>query len=204
MAVVSSRSSNEKEPWKKLGNLAGVVESEFVRPVLSGENLLPYRLSGALLAVVPCDGRKVLSEEAAIELYPGLDQWWRHAEAVWERHRSSSTQLSLFGQLDYQSKLTKQLPVPALRIVYNTSGMHLAAAKARNRRALVASGLYWATVASEIEADYLCGVLNAPATTEFVRPLMPYSKDERHFHKHVWQLSIPPFDPKDPIHKRIY
>ena len=202
IAVISLRSSNEKKPWKALKSLTGVIESEFVRPVLSGESLLPYRVSADVLAVVPCDGRQLLSAPAAIELHPGLEQWWRHAEALWEQHRSSE-RLSLFNQVDYQSKLTKQLPVPELRVVYNTSGMHVVAAKVKNRRALVSSDLYWATLASEAEADFLCAILNAPATTAAVRPLMSYGKDERHIHKHVWQLRIPQFDANDADHQRM-
>jgi hypothetical protein len=34
-------------------------------------------------------------------------------------------------------------------------------------------------------------------TTEFVRPLMSYGKDERDIHKHVWKLPIPEFDPSN-------
>ena len=202
IGVVSSRSTNEKKPWKDLKSLMGVVETEFVRPVLSGESLLPYRISADLLAVVPCDPRQLLSEPGVIELHPGLEQWWRQAETIWERHRSSE-RLSLFDQLNYQSKLTKQLPVPPLRVVYNRSGMHLVAAKVKNRRALVSSGLYWATLATEAEADFLCAIMNAPATTEAVRPLMSYGKDERDIAKHVWQLPIPRFDAANTMHQWI-
>lgn len=202
VAVMSSRSTNEKPPWKALKSLTGVVESEFVRPVLSGENLLPYRAIADLLAVVPCSPREILSEPGALELHPGLEQWWRQAEDVWETHRSSE-RLSLFEQLDFQSKLLKQLPVPSLRVVYNASGMHLTAAKIKNRRALVSKGLYWAAIASDAEADFLCAVLNAPATTAAVRPLMSYGKDERHFDKHIWQLQIPKYEDANSTHRRI-
>jgi hypothetical protein len=146
--------------------------------------------------------KQLLTKPGAIEMYPGLEQWWRQAEGIWEQYRSSE-RLSLFEQLDYQAKLSKQLPIPALRIVYNASGMHLTAAKVKNRRALVAKGLYWATMAGEAEADYLCAILNAPATTAAARPLMSYGKDERHFDKHIWQLPILRFDAANPAHLRI-
>ena len=93
-------------------------------------------------------------------------------------------------QLDYQSKLTKQLPIIPLRVVYNCSGMHVVAAKITNCRALIASGLYWAAVHSENEANYLCAIVNTPATTDLVRPLMSYGKDERHIHKHIFEVPI--------------
>ena len=111
IAVVSSRSTNEKTPWKGLKSLAGVVETEFVRPVLSGESLLPYRVSADLLAVVPVQFAPPTTRTRRNRAPPGLEHWWRHAEAIWERHRSSE-RLSLFQQLDYQSKLSRAAPDP--------------------------------------------------------------------------------------------
>ncbi|MFN9869533.1 MAG: hypothetical protein ACK568_21255, partial [Pseudanabaena sp.] len=35
------------------------------------------------------------------------------------------------------------------------------------------------------------------------RPLMSYGKDERHIHKHVWQLKIPKFNQKSKLHLEI-
>lgn len=77
------------------------------------------------------------------------------------------------------------------------------AAKVKLRRALVSGNLYWASMSSEEEADYLCAVLNAPATTEALRPLMSYGKDERDIHKHVWQLPIQKYDPENATHQRV-
>lgn len=202
VAVTSSTSSNEKKPWKNIKPLTGVVETEFLRPVLSGESLLPFRTVSDLHAVVPCDSKHLLTEAGEVELHPGLEQWWRQAEAIWEKHRSSD-RLSLFDRLDYQSTLSKQLPIPPLRVIYNKSGMHLVAARVKVRRALVSGNLYWASMATEEEADYLCSVLNAPATTEALRPLMSYGKDERDIHKHVWQLPIQKYNPDNSTHQRI-
>jgi hypothetical protein len=137
-----------------------------------------------------------------IEMHPGLQDWWQRAEELWMANRSSE-RLTLTEQLDFQSKLSKQFPIPPLRIVYNRAGMHLVAAKVSDQRALIASGLYWASMHSENEADYLCAVMNAPATTELVRPFMSYGKDERDIHKHVWEVPIPLFDSGNAVHRRL-
>lgn len=199
--IKSFRSAYERKPWKELGDLSGIVETHFLRPLYTGESLLPYRVGAPGSVILPCNSKGILSDDQ-IELHPGLDQWWKKAESIWLQHRSSD-RLSLKEQLDYQSKLSKQLPVPNLRIVYNSSGMHLAAAKIVNHRAIVSSSLYWAPVRSESEADYLCAILNSTIITELVRPLMSYGKDERHIHKTVWKLPIPKFDPNDPVHIRL-
>ena len=147
-------------------------------------------------------GMVLLVGDEQIELHPGLHEWWRHASDIWEKHRSTE-RLSLTQQIDFQSKLSKQLPIAPFRVVYNKSGMHICAAKLRNKKALLTTGLYWAPLISEQEADYLCAILNAPITTELARPLMSYGKDERDIHKHVWELPIQQFDPHNAVHQRI-
>jgi hypothetical protein len=179
----------------------GVVETEFVRPILSGESLLPYRVEDSLLGVVPCYSDRLLNP-VDIELYPSLQQWWRQAEELWVANRSSE-RLSLMEQLNYQSKLSKQLPVAPFRVIYNKSGMHLTAAKLRDSRALISNGLYWASFYDEDEADFLCAIMNSAVTTEFLRPFMSYGKDERDIHKHVWQLPIPAYDPSEDAHREL-
>jgi SAM-dependent methyltransferase len=201
VAVQSRRTTLEKKPWKNLPDISGVVERKFIRLVFSGEAVYPFRIGGSMLAVLPCNDKTLLSQDE-IDLNPGLQQWWAQASEMWEKHRSSE-RLSLKEQIDFQSKLTKQLPTPPLRVVYNKSGMHICAAKLTNPKAVVTHGLYWAPVASEEEADYLCAVLNAPVTTELTRPLMSYGKDERDIHRHVWELPIPAFDADNPIHCRL-
>jgi hypothetical protein len=201
VAVRSSRSIQEKKPWKDLPTLSGVIETECVRPFFTGENVFPYIAGEPFLAVVPC-GKSGLLQPSQIEMQPGLNQWWERSEKLWNENRSSD-RLSLAERLDYQATLSKQFPISPLRVVYNRAGMHVVAAKITDRRALIANGLYWATVASVEEADYLCAILNAPITTELVRPFMSYGKDERDIHKHVWEVPIPLFDANNPIHRRL-
>ena len=125
-----------------------------------------------------------------------------HKTDLWEQNRANDD-MSLMERLDYQATLEKQLPIPGLRVVYNRSGMHICAAKLRDRRAIVANGLYWASMRTEEEADFVCALLNSPATTDLTRPMMSYGKDERDIHKHVWELPIPTFDPGNAMHRRI-
>ena len=113
-----------------------MVETEFVRPLYTGNNIFAYRTGEALRVIIPCNKDRLL-EPGEIELHPGLQQWWERAEDTWNANRSTG-RLSLKERLDYQSTLTKQLPVPPLRVVYNRAGMHVVAAKITNRRALIA------------------------------------------------------------------
>ena len=201
--VESSRSSNEKAPWKSVRNLEGVVESQFIRPVILSECLLPFRVTDPAWAVLPLTAEKYLGDDPVeIDAYSGLSAWWRRAEMEWNEHRSSE-RLSLSNQLNYMRKLSEQLPLPGLRVVYNKSGMHVVGAKVHDHNAVIENGLYWAVPSSEAEADYLCAILNSSVLTELVRPLMSYGKDERDVAKHLWQLPIPEFDEEDTSHAEL-
>jgi hypothetical protein len=190
-SVRSLQRSNDKKPWKDLPALEGVVETEFIRPVALGESVLPYRIAATFEAVLPRDREGLMDGQSdRLDAYEGLASWWRGAEAIWEKHRSSD-RMTLKENLDYQHKLEQQFPTQPERIVYTASGMHLVAARLNDRRVVIEHGLYWATAAAAAEAHYLCAILNAATFTELVRPFMSYGKDERHFDKHIWQLPIP-------------
>ena len=202
-AVRSARSSTEKLPWKSLPDREGVVETEFIRLVLLGESVLPYRVLPARDAVLPLEGETLLDgDHPHLDRYPGLAEWWRAAEEHWLAHRSTE-RLTLRHQLDYRHKLTAQLPVPALRVVYAKAGMHVAATVVEDPRVIIENTLYWGTVTSRAEGNYLCAILNSPALTELVRPLMSYGKDERHVDKHLWKLPIPLYDETNPQHQKL-
>jgi hypothetical protein len=201
--IRSSRSADEKKPWKFLPTQSGMIEGRFIRPMYSGENLLPYRVNSSLLCVIPENNGHLLKADDEIARFTGLSNWWQNAVSIWESGKSATTNLSLAEQLDYMGKLSAQFPIPAMRVVYNSAGMHIAAAKLYDTQGVINTKLYWCTAQTEAEADYLCAILNSPVTTEMVRPLMSYGKDERDIHKHVWKLPIPEFDPGVPNLARL-
>lgn len=201
--VRSARSSYEKSPWRELEGLSGVVEAEFVRLLLLGENVLPYRMLPPREAVLPIEGKELLdTDHQHLDLYPGLSKWWHDAERLWNENRASA-RLTLSGQLNFRNKLTDQLPASPVRLVYTASGMHVTAALVEARNAVIEHSLYWGTVSGRAEGYYLCAILNCPELTQLVRPLMAYGKDERHIDKHVWKLPIPLFDPVNPTHEKL-
>ncbi|MFJ9926285.1 N-6 DNA methylase [Streptomyces misionensis] len=202
--VRSERSSTEKKPWKDLPDLEGVVEAQFVRPVLLGESVLPYRLLTPRKAVLPIEGSNTLLHGGHdhIDRYADLAKWWRAAEELWLEHRSSE-RLTLLERLEFHRGMSTQLPGTPLRVVYGKAGMHVSAALVDDPGAVIDHKLYWGTVSSREEGMYLCAILNAPALTEVVRPLMSYGKDERDIDKAVWQLPIPQFDSANPGHQRL-
>ncbi len=201
--VRSHRSSNEKRPWKNLPDHTGSVESQFLKPVVVGDTVLPFRMRSPQTGVIPWDGSSLAAMiENRLDFYPGLADWWRGTEQTWNAHRTSA--MSLLEQIDFRKKLSEQLPSPAHRVVYTKSGMYLAAAHIDDPRAVIDHMLYWATVSGVSEARFLTGVLNSDALTELVRPLQSRGEhNPRHFDKYIWQLPIPLYDADSDLHSQI-
>ena len=173
-----------------------------MRAMHVGETVLPYRTLDPLLAVIPWDGQRLLSTaDERLSSFPGLDDWWRRAESVWNAHRTSD--LTLREQLDYRQKMSQQFPIPEYRVVYTKSGMYLAAAIVKGS-AIIDHQLYWGAASSLEEARFLVAVLNSDAMTKRVRPLQARGEhNPRHFDKYVWQLPIPIYDPENVRHVQL-
>ena len=201
--VHSLQRANDKKPWKDLPALEGVVETEFIRPVLLGESVLPFRIAEKFEAVLPRDREGLMDGQSdRLDAYEGLASLVASGGGDLGAHRSSD-RLTLIDRLDYHSGLEQQFPIQPERIVYNASGMHLVASRLNDRRAVIEHKLYWATAASTAKAQYLCAILNSAIFTELVRPFMSYGKDERDFDKHIWQLPIPLYDTTNDLHSRL-
>lgn len=202
-SVQSKRSPSEKPPWKGLEDLTGTVESEFLWPTALGEQVVPFLMREPETFVIPMTqkGEVMAGSHQRIDAYPGLADWIRRAEAIWQEH--GNNKMTLAGQIDHMRKLSQQVPASTARVAYAASGMHLSAAMITDPRVVIEHAVYWCAVSSTAEGHYLVGVLNAPILTELVRPLMSYGKDERHIDKNVWRLPIPAFDPDSDLHREI-
>ncbi|MEX3013965.1 N-6 DNA methylase [Gymnodinialimonas hymeniacidonis] len=204
VAVESARSNQEKKPWKELPDLEGSVESQFIREMLLGESIAPFLVRNSQTVVVPLENNTLLSaDDERLDHFPGMAKWWRSAEEVWSENRASA-RLSLSEQANYRNKLTDQISTASTRVVYGASGTYLSAARIDDSAILIDTKLYWCATNTSNEAEYLVTVLNAPITTERVRPLQSRGEhNPRDFHKHVWKLPIPEYDESNSLHREL-
>ena len=209
--------TQDKKPWKDLEPPQGTIERIFLHPVLLGESIAPFRVLRPQQAVIPYDAEKqpdkthaalrqqgVLldAKEAARRGYPRLAQWLETTEALWKQNQSSA--LSLNGRIDYHSELSRQFPIPPIRVVYTKSGTHLAACAIQELPAVIDQQLYWAAADSMEEARYLCGILNSEALRSGVEQFQAQGQwGARHFDKYVFNLPIPRFDAANPLHGEL-
>ena len=203
--VESRRTNQENEPWNRVSSIRGTVESKFLRPVLLGESIAPYRLLNPVEAVIPWDtaSQRLLDAQRAQQLgYVHLDAWLQKAESLWQEHRRS--ELSLSEQLDYYGKLSAQFPPSEIRVVYVKSGSLPAAVIVEERDAIVENTLYWGRVATRSEALFLVAIFNSETARR--RVVDRQSKGQwgaRDFHKLMLELPIPRFDAAATLHNEL-
>ena len=202
--VASRRNALEKRPWSELPSLEHKVEKAFLRPVLLGESILPYRLFQTFEGVVPVleSGAVIDSSLAADKGLSELSTWMRWAEQAWNEAGKQSR--SFVKQLNYINQLSAQFPVAPLRLVYAKSGTLPAACVIRNERAVIDHMLYWAAPAKEEEAYYLAAILNSEAARSRAEQYQARGQfGARHFDKVMFNLPISLFDASEPLHRDL-
>ncbi len=203
-SVRSLRTRQEKDPWKSLPDVTGVVESRFIFDVHLGSTIVPYRELTPWRAVLPIDKDTLLVEDSITSHASGFGQWWETTSKLWDKHKTSQSQLSLLGSLNYQGKLTKQLNGSKHRVVYTKSGTKLAAARIDTPRQIIDHKLYWLPARGIDEARYLAGILNTPALNTAVAVYQSRGLfGARDFDTYVWRLPIPTFDVGNELHQHI-
>jgi hypothetical protein len=203
--VMSRRSNQEKEPWKSLPSIENRVEAGFLRPVLLGESILPFRVWRPFEGVLPVTekGQVLDAEAAANRGFDGLRGWMRKAERDWDANRRSE-KMKLAQLFDYFGQLSAQFPIPRLRVVYSKAGTLPAACLIRDAKAVVENTLYWMAPAVHAEGYYLTAILNSEAARQRVKQYQARGQwGARHFDKVMFNLPIPRFDDKIKLHRNL-
>jgi hypothetical protein len=201
--VVSRRYAQEKKPWKTLGTIEANVESQFIRSVLFGESILPYRVFRPFDGVVPVtSGGEILDAAGAANRgYLGLHAWMMAAEAIWNAHAENG--MTLIERWNYHNELGAQFPIPSLRVVYAKAGTLPAACIIRDHH-VIDHMLYWTAPGDEGEGYYLAAILNSETARGRVAALQARGQwGARHFDKVMFNLPIPRFDPASALHGKL-
>ena len=207
--VRGRQGSMDKEPWRRVPPPAGPVEVQFLRPLLLGENVAPFRQLATTLAVIPVEGKAVLDAEAAAGAgYRHLAAWLRDIEAKWATHASKradgSPRMTLKQRIDHMRTLSLQLAAPGPRIAYTKAGTRLSAALVEDPRVIVDHKAYWSSIRSLDEARYLCAIINSDAALQRIIPMQARGwRDPRDFDNLIWELPIPEFDSGVRLHREL-
>lgn len=123
----------DRAPWRTVEAPRGPIEAEFLRPVLLGQSIAPFRLLTLALGVLPVSGGSVLDAATAADAGNRyLAAWLRDIETKWETHCSrrpdGTPRMTLKERLDHMRGLSAQLRVTGLKVVYTKAGTLLSAA----------------------------------------------------------------------------
>jgi len=166
-----------------------------------GESILPYRVFCPFEVALPIgdDGTIITETTARASDLELLANRLKDIEASWFRH---GKQRYLFTEhLDYMRQLTGQFPIAPMRVVYAASGTLPAAAIVRDPRAVIEHKLYWSAPTSEDEAYFLMGILNSETARSRAERYQSRGQfGARDFDKVIFNLPIPVFDAREPLH----
>jgi methylase of polypeptide subunit release factors len=203
--------SMDKEPWRNIDPPEGRVEREFLKPILMGENLAPFRVLEPLEAVIPIApgaSEPMDAKGAANDGWPRLAGWLSQCEAAWDRlsgkDSTGKPRVSLTGRLNHFRALSAQFPPKPLRVAYAASGTLFAAALLRDGNAICEHKLYWHAPRSEAEAYYLLALLNAEVLRLRIVGMQSQGwQDPRDFDKLIFEQAIPAFDRREALHNTL-
>ncbi len=197
-------SNQDKFPWKDIDPPEGKIESQFLKPVYTGQSIAPFRVLGTNLAVIPYsrEAGVMNAEEAGSHGQLELSAFLEKSEKLWDEN--SKGNMLFKQQINFRNKLEKQFPVSKLRVVYAASGTYPAAVLLTDSEGIIDTSLYYAEVKTKEEGSYLEGILNSSSLIERIQGLQAQGQwGARHIHRHLLKPYFPEYNPKDPLHQKI-
>lgn len=190
------------KPWRSVSAQKGKVPLEWVQLVYVSDDVYPFGTSvDPRKAIIP------LSEDGTLEQNPeSKSEFWRKLDEIYMEHcgKGNSTPKSLLSQIDFNSKLARQLPLDSNSnkhtVVHVRAGDIMRASRV-SKATLIDASLHRLAVDSPEEAAYLVGILNTPALN---KAYVDARNSGRDFVNHIWtRVPIPRYDGKIAAHRQI-
>ncbi len=200
----------DKHPWTTVEPPRGPVEVEFLRQLILGESVAPFRMLQAVTAVIPLRDGTVLESAAAREAgNRHLAAWLADVEAKWAEHANKASngqlRMTLSARIDHMRGLSYQSGLPKDCVVYTGSGTLLSASRVPQCDAIIEHGAYWTAPRCPNEGAYLVAILNSNTAIAKIRDLQVVGEagTRRHLDNIVWTLPIPEYDDAEPLHREL-
>ncbi len=191
---------SQNRPWSEVEIQQGEVPERWVMPLVTSGDLLPFFVLPATKgsAIVPVDS---LGRPSSIEA--NANSFWQSLDEIYREYcgKGADTPKSLLANLDFSSKLTKQLDTcnsTQFVVVHPVSGDLMRGSRLRPKGNVMGHGLFWFSATSDEEAAYLVALLNAPCLRE---AFVQCRASGRHFSKYPWRkVPIKRYDEQNADH----
>ena len=207
------QAAQAKKPYNDV-KMNGLVEGKFIFTTAVSRHLVPYSLLTPVMVALPIEEKNgslslLTADRLRKDGYREFGKWMKTAEDLWNLKRGDKASgETVYEWLDYQGKLSAQKLSQRHLVLYNHSGMNVAAAYFDRHHQvapfIVDVKLYYAAFATRQEADYVAAVLNSETVNAAIKPFQSAGlMGERDIHKKLLELPIPLFDEKNPRHLRL-
>jgi len=177
------------------------IEKQFRFKTFLNKDLVPFLLKKKRNVFLPVNDDYIFDENF-LKQYPKAYNFYQKINKVYQKKKKNTSEIAtLFDNLNYWNKLTKQAKNRAYVVVYNASGSNLKAAVIFNgkKRVIVGSENYYYATDSKEEAYYLSAILNSPTLSKNIKLI----KSSRHIHKRPFSFAIPLYERDNEMHKSL-
>ena len=201
--IVSSdpeATSHIKKQWRySFQNVR--IENKFSYKTFLNKDLVPFYIKQFKDVFLPINPNfemdKILLRKnpRALDFYEKLNSFYQ------DNKKETSSIDTLFLNLNYWNKLTKQAKNKQYLVVYNASGSRLKSAVIDNeeKNMIICSENYYYSTDSLNEAHYLAAIFNSPIFSKKIRLI----KSSRHIHKRPFSFPIPLYNQENESHRKL-
>lgn len=178
------------------------IEEKFRFKTFLNKDLVPFFLKQKRNVFLPINKNDFSFETKHLEKYRYAHKFYREMNDIYQTRKKSTSDINtLFSNLNYWNKLTKQADLAHYLVIYNASGSYLKSAVIEQieEKIIVGSENYYYSTRKKNEAYYLCAILNTPLLTKYIKLI----KSSRHIHKRPFSFPIPIYDENNKDHYKL-
>jgi hypothetical protein len=195
--VISRAKQNWKIPFKPTK-----IEKKFRFITFLNKDLVPFCIKRFRNVFLPIERDNYELHLEKLEANPLANKFYKEQDETYKNHKKATSSINtLFDNLNYWNKLTKQAENKSFIVVYNASGSNLKSAVIINtkRKIIIGSENYYFSTSSQYEAYYLSAILNSPVLSKNIKII----KSSRHIHKRPFSFPIPRYNDTNPAHRSL-
>ncbi|NHJ21512.1 MAG: hypothetical protein EAX91_11255 [Candidatus Lokiarchaeota archaeon] len=192
--------SRAKKQWRySFHNVK--IENNFRFKTFLNKDMVPFYIKQFKDVFLPIN-RKFEMDKDYLRDNPRALEFYGKLNSFYQTNKKETSNINtLFSNLNYWNKLTKQVKMKQYIVVYNASGSNLKSAVIDNEEKItvICSENYYYSTDSQNEAHYLAAIFNAPIFSKKIKLI----KSSRHIHKRPFSFPIPLYNHENETHRKL-